>query len=708
MGKHVLKTRTWLSLIAVGAATVLFQNCGPAFVAGDLTGEVNLSSVTLAKSCGSPQSSARAVPLRSLSNDEYRNIVRDVLFVSPDLSSLLPTNSLGNSGFRNDAEALGTLDLDHLDRFYKSAEKIAANVIGGQNNVTSAYHRILFCSRQAVPAGSVQITKNLMMDPRTFAAKVADTGTDELGGVYGSQGYEIYRNGYVGQDIFIRRSGAYQLRVRAGQRPGKSGSAHMVVVVNGTTVGEFNVGGDRMIADYDLNLNFAAGPQELRVLFDNDDYVVEGDITYDRNLILESVHWRSVPAGTETLVTGDACLKSAYQELASRLFRRGLGDAEVRDQAERLTAMTTAATSTARGLGDAVVTLLMDPRFLLVKHASVGGRLTNEGMASKLALLLWQSAPDDELRAEAEAGRLMETEKLNAQIRRMLKDPRAKSLAAVLRKEWLGLAAFESGTFDGLSSTLQAAYIKETTMFLEDLIQADRPLSWLLSSDQTYVNKELADLYGLPFPAGVAPASFVRVPTTGTVRQGVIAQAAVLAATAGGTSATHPVRRGLWVADRILCAKPPPPPPGIPALPNDPSTEGSIRQRLEAHTKSSACLGCHQKMDVYGLGMENFDPFGRWRDRYHDNSNVESWGTDRAAGLEFANSRQLIERLPAVEQAQSCVAESLIRLGQNRAATAHEKCASSVIGAVAFKNGMSFSDYVSALVSSESFWVQPE
>lgn len=701
------KTRTWLAVVALGIVTFAFQNCGPAFAPVALEGEISLSSITLEKSCGNPAATGARVGLRSLSNDEYKNSVRDVLGVAPDLNAILPTNPLGNSGFRNDAEMLGNFDLDHLQKFYDAAELIAAAVAAGQNNSGSAYHKLLHCSLAAAPAGAVHVTPNLVVDPRSFATKTAD-GSGTLGANYETQGYEWFQNGRVTQRFFVRKTGAYTLQLSAAQRKGKTGDAHMVLTVNGVAVKDFNVSGDRTFANYAATVNLAAGPQEVSIIFDNDAYLEEGGVVYDRNLIVRSLTWSTALTGLDVALTGDACLKAVYSELAARLFRRGLGDAEVTAQANRLVAMTKAATTVPKGVADSVVTLLMDPRFLLVRHDAAGGRLTDLGLASKLAFLLWQSVPDDELREDGAAGRLQDPDVLKAHVRRMLQDDRAKRLAGVLRTEWLGLANFESGTFEGLPASLQSAYIKETTLFLEDLIKTDRPLSWLLRSDQTFVNKELAGVYGLTFPSGVNANNFVAVSTAGSVRQGVVAQAAVLAATAGGTSATHPVRRGVWVADRILCEKPPPPPPGIPALPNDAATEGTIRKRLEQHTKSAACMGCHQKIDLYGLGMENFDPFGRWRDRYHDNSVVESWGADRSAGLEFANSRQLVEQLPTVNQAQACVAESLVRLGQNRAANSYEKCASGVIGQVAFNSGMVFSDYVYNLVSSPAFGLQAE
>lgn len=695
---------SWLSVVALVLVAMTFQNCKPVMVADELPeGSVDLPSIVVEKNCGLPRSTP--VQLRSLSNEEYKNAVYDVLGVQPDLSSILPTNALGPSGFRNDAQALGNFDLDHLNKFYNAAERVASDLIAGHNNSSSPYFKVFHCSITPPPSDALVIASNLKVAAKDMY-RDPDAGT--FGANSGTEGYMLWSNGRISQKFFATKTGAHAVTIRALQTdmPANFPAARMVVMVNGAVEQEINVT-STVEASYVVNLNLVAGAHDVVLLFDNDGMETVGANTYDRNLIVRNLTWTGLPPGPAA-PTGNACLQKVFTEMSARLFRMGDGEAEVTAQATRMVNLVNDANILQRGLGDAVVSLLMDPRFMLVRHAANDGKLTEFGLASKLSFLLWQSVPDDTLRAEATAARLSDPAVLKAQVKRMLQDDRAKRLASVLRKEWLGLASFESATFTGLSTALQNAYTTETSMFLEDLIQSDRPLNWLLESKQTFVNKELAEMYGLSFPAGTPANQFVALSTVGTVRQGILTHASVLAATAGGTTVTHPVRRGVWIQDRILCEKPPPPPPGIPALPTDVTNEGSIRARLEVHTKTASCAGCHQKMDLYGLGMENFDPFGKWRERYHDNSVVESYGSDRKVGLEFANSRQLVEQLPKVSQAHSCIAQSLVRLGENRPANSYEKCASSHTGYIAFNSGTVFSDYVYELVSSPNFSMQAE
>lgn len=694
----------WLSVLALCGVAMTFQNCKPAIIEpdlGSLKGTVDLDTVIAEKNCGVP--TAPAAPLRTLSNDEYKNAVYDVLGVQPDLNSTLPTNILGTSGFRNDAQALGNFDLEHISKFYDAAERVSATLIAGQNNSTSAYFKVFNCATSARPNDAILVTSGLAVNPSTWDI---DPDAGSFGAVSNGTGYLLWSNGRLSKKFFAPKTGTYTINLNAQQTPYPGDNSHMIILVNGAVVKEFSVDGDNIPKNYSVSLNLVAGVQNFEILFDNDNGGTVGGVSYDRNLFVNSFTWTTVPSGTA--LTGDACLRDVFSDMSARLFRMDKSSADILAQANNMIAVTHSAASMDRGLADAIITVLMDPRFMLVAHEAADGKLTGLGLASKISFLIWQSVPDDALRADAVAGKLAEAAVLKAHIKRMLQDDRAKRLAEILRKEWLGLASFESGTFQGLTAQLQGAYVKETSLFLEDMIKSDRPLSWILEANQTFVNKELADMYGLPFPGGTPVTSFVAVSTAGSPRQGIVTQASILAATSGGTEVTHPVRRGVWIADRILCAKPPPPPPGIPSLPTNVTNEGSIRKRLEVHTKAAACAGCHKQIDLYGLGMENYDPFGRWRDRYHDYSNVESYGSDSSMGLEFANSRQLVEQLPKVSQAQACIAESLVRLGQNRAASNYEKCASGAVGMAAFESNTIFSDYVFNLVSSPTFSMQPE
>lgn len=713
-----MKRQAFAVALMAGLVTFAYQGCGPGFINSDLPGSEDFASQELVeKTCGSPRLGRTGA--RTLSNDEYRNTVRDLLYVEPDFSAILPTNRLGANGFRNDVQGLNTLDIDHMNKFYTAAEATVRSVLATQNFANGPYQKIFFCSNAMPSANAVPLLSMNKLDPRNFTDKLPDAVGSSSGLNFGAQGFEMVRNGRLGQKIFVKKTGPYLVQIKAAQRPMPGADAIMTLGFNGLVQNQFSVTGNLVFANFAATLNLTVGEHQLELGYTNDMIGMVGGVQYDRNLIIQEVVISSTDPTLTALPVGEACTSQIFKTLTARAFRQSESAAEVVSQAQAMVALTKAATSSAVGYSDALISLLMDPRFLLlVNDVETGNRgvaniaetssLSAFGLASRLSYMLWQSMPDDSLRVLAESGELRQSDVLRAQIKRMLKDAKIKSLTATLRKDWLGLANFESSSFAGLSTALQAAFVTETSMYLEEMIASDRPLSWLLKSEQSYLNKELADLYGVNFPAGQDPLKFVSVPLSQSLRRGIMSQASILASTAGSTTATHPVRRGVWVADRILCSKPAPPPPGVPPLPNDTATEGTIRARLEAHVKSAACLGCHKEIDLYGLGLENYDATGRWRANYSDQRPVESFGNEPEYGLRFNDSKEMIQQISELPRAKACLSETMMRLGSARGLTSFEKCSVGLRGIVAFDTGKPFSDFIYDLVASPEFIQQAD
>ncbi|RPH43807.1 MAG: DUF1588 domain-containing protein, partial [Planctomycetota bacterium] len=164
------------------------------------------------------------------------------------------------------------------------------------------------------------------------------------------------------------------------------------------------------------------------------------------------------------------------------------------------------------------------------------------------------------------------------------------------------------------NETLRRAMIEEPSLFFERLMRDDRSILELIDADYTYLNEPLAKHYGIKDVKGDAMR---RVDLKDPNRGGVLTMAGILTLTSHPTR-TSAVKRGKWILDEILGAPPPPPPPNVPEL-NEASKDRpdaktlSLRQRLELHRADPQCFGCHRRMDTLGLGMENFDPIGRWR-----------------------------------------------------------------------------------------------
>ncbi len=207
---------------------------------------------------------------------------------------------------------------------------------------------------------------------------------------------------------------------------------------------------------------------------------------------------------------------------------------------------------------------------------------------------------------------------LEAQTRRMLKDPKSHALVENFADQWLLIRNLKSITpdpmmFPTFDESLRSAMQKETETYFENVMREDRSILDFIDSDYTFVNERLAKHYGI---AGVKGNDFRKVTLKDGRRGGVLTQASILTVTSNPTR-TSPVKRGKFILESILGTPIPPPPADVPPLKEDPkSTDGlSLRQRMEQHRSNPSCAVCHQRMDPLGFGFENYDAIGAWRDR---------------------------------------------------------------------------------------------
>jgi hypothetical protein len=227
--------------------------------------------------------------------------------------------------------------------------------------------------------------------------------------------------------------------------------------------------------------------------------------------------------------------------------------------------------------------------------------------------------PDAELLARAAAGELRNETVLRAQVRRMLRDDRARGLATEFAGNWLDFRRFEEintvdrQRFPNFTNELRQALFEEPIQFIGDLIRNDRPVLDLLYGDYTFVNPILARHYGMPEVAG-GPGRWVRVDNAREYqRGGLLPMAAFLTQNAPGLR-TSPVKRGYWVARRVLGEVIPPPPAVVPELPNDEAKlDAPLRDVLAHHRSNPACASCHARFDAFGLTLENYGPVGELR-----------------------------------------------------------------------------------------------
>ncbi|MFO0796431.1 MAG: DUF1592 domain-containing protein [Gemmataceae bacterium] len=311
---------------------------------------------------------------------------------------------------------------------------------------------------------------------------------------------------------------------------------------------------------------------------------------------------------------------AALQAFAEKAYRRKLTAAEKDGVAAFYRTLRGEEATHEEAVRDTVVRVLVSPHFTYRVDLPAAGKtaLTDEALASRLSYFLWSSMPDAELLEHAAKGTLHTPDVLTAQVRRMLKDDRARGLAANFGGSWLDFRRFEEhnavdrGRFPQFTNDLRAAMAEEPVRFLLDVMQTDRPVTDVLSGKHTFVNAPLAKHYGMPTVTG-----WTRIDDADKYgRGGVLPMGVFLTKNAPGLR-TSPVKRGYWVVTKLLGERIPPPPPDVPELPADEGKLGTltVREALAKHREHPSCAGCHARFDSFGLAFEGFGPVGEKRSK---------------------------------------------------------------------------------------------
>ena len=318
----------------------------------------------------------------------------------------------------------------------------------------------------------------------------------------------------------------------------------------------------------------------------------------------------------ELTQTPRAHIADSVRRFGPRLFRRELTNVEVDSWVRLADAPLAEGRGFVQSLRIVMRAMLCAPDFLY--QPAKPGLLSGEALATRLATFLWKSVPDETLIRLARQGRLTEPVVLQKQIDRLLDAPRARRFVDDFTDQWLHLDEIDATRpstqlFPEYDDVLRQAMLEETRMFIMDAFRKNRPSRVLIDADYTFLNRRLAEHYGI---SGVDGLAFrpVKLPAD-SVRGGLLTQASVLKVTANGTN-TSPVPRGNFVLSRLLGIEVPPPPPDAGTV--EPDTRGTttIRETLAAHRNADRCNRCHVEIDPPGFALEQFNPIGGFRTRY--------------------------------------------------------------------------------------------
>ncbi len=412
-----------------------------------------------------------------------------------------------------------------------------------------------------------------------------------------------------------------------------------------------------------------------------------------------------------------ACARQIAQNLSRRAFRRPVVDADL----ARLMPFYEGGRKEGNfdaGIEHLVAAVLVSPDFLYRTIGTPPGAqagaeyaLTDDALATRLSFFLWNTGPDEELFTRAAARDLHQPAVLDAQVRRMLADPKASSLVTNFATRWLGLDGLDrikpdQQIFTGFSDDLRRDLVTEAETFIRSVLLENRPILELLTSDQTYLNDRIARHYGLP---GINGTQFRWVTLTDPNRLGLLGKGAILMKTSY-PDRTSPVLRGAWVLDKIIGTPPTPPPPGVETDLSQRAGEAptTVRARLEQHRANATCRQCHGVIDPIGLALENFDAVGQFRtvDRQAANQPIDA-STVLPSGLAINGPAQLREYLSAnPARFAQAFTEKLMMYAVNRQLQYFDMPQVRAVVRAAAKDQYTLSSIVQGIVRSDAFLKQ--
>ena len=415
-----------------------------------------------------------------------------------------------------------------------------------------------------------------------------------------------------------------------------------------------------------------------------------------------------------------ACARQIIGNFAERAFRRPLLQGEAEPYISLYTLARKQGDSFDEGIAAGLEGVMVSPNFLYrierdqpaaqgpIKNVAAGNNMvpvSDYELASRLSYFIWSSMPDAELLRLAGERRLRQPDVLEAQVRRMLKDDKARALVENFAGEWLQFRNIDvvrpdSQRFPDFDASLRFSMKRETELFVENIVRQDGSVLDFLDANYSFLDERLARFYGVP---GIRGPEFRRIDMSGTERGGgILAQASILTISSYATR-TSPVLRGKWILENLLNAPPPPPPASVPAL--DDSKVGqsaSLRQQMEAHRQSPVCASCHSKMDPLGFGLENLNAIGAWRDE-DGKFPVDSSGM-LPGGRSFKGPKELKALLMGGRDAfVAGLTEKLLIYALGRGLERYDRPVLQTIGASLPGHGYRFSQLVIGVVNSLPF-----
>jgi hypothetical protein len=565
-----------------------------------------------------------SVPLHRLNRAEYANAVRDLFEIDVDPAALLPTDDISN-GFDNIAGVL-KVSPSFLDQYITAARAVSIEAMG--QPMTGVPAKV---SLRAAPGGPASADIPLGTRGGTVVEHLfpAD-GEYEFSGV--GAGSTLMLDGErVPSGRVIIKAGVHKVAMVTAERgftesetllesfiPGQGGAGFGGGGGGGGRGGRGGGGGLQVTGPYNPIGSAIDTPNRRRIF-----------------ICHPSSDTRPASDADET-----ACASKIFANIAHRAFRRPVTD---KDLAAPLAFFKDARTTGnfEAGIQSGLIAILASPKFLYraepppqnLKPGSVY-HVSDVALASRLSFFLWSTIPDEQLLGLAEQGKLKDPKVFEAQVRRMLADPKAEALITNFAFEWLRVREVDkldpdAVVYPSFNAELRTDFKREMELWVGSIFHEDRSVVELLTSNYTYANERLARHYGIPDVFG---DQFRRVTLPDSRRDGLLGKGAILMVTAY-PNRTSPVLRGAYILESITGTPPAPPPPNVPPFKENKEGEQAhtVREIMEQHRANPTCNACHGIMDPLGFALENFDTIGAWRNK------------DKFAGTRIDASGKLVD-----------------------------------------------------------------
>lgn len=599
------------------------------------------------------------VSTRRLTRYEYANTMRDLLGVKLDFAKHLPPEPASTTGFQNDGAVL-EMSPTQIETYLEAARRgLAEAIVSGERPKPHEYST----STTAIGnlptrkvAGHEPVKPEFVLDLTEFprhgefelkiTARAAVPGNEGFPKIRVSMGHvpgiiHVPR-GTIGEADISQESQTFVFRGRMEDFPqpgpiafGNSGFKGMIVMIDFLDAD----GNELRYPDRQYSQRppkpkkkKGAAPKEEK----SEPETSSASVSFGERLEIEvtrvefrsPVHTSWPPTSHKRLLfesahSGDEArrVRELLRPFMTRAFRRPVTSAEVERTAELFDAVRPETASFEEAIRETFASVLVSPHFLYVvetrERQSESQRVTDWELASRLSYFLWSSAPDQRLLNLAGDERLHQPEVLKEQVDRMLSDSRSSEFTERFVDQWLDMDALNRIAvnpefFPDFDNQLKSQMRRETQSCFSHILHQNRSALELLSSNWTMLNRSLATHYGI---AGPRSSQFEHVVLDPAQRGGGLLWHGAFHLTNSNGEDSHPIKRAVWVLDRLLDSPPASPPADVPEL-NAESPDFAkltLKDQLAVHRKKESCANCHRKIDPWGIPLENFDAVGRWR-----------------------------------------------------------------------------------------------